>query len=70
MAVRFTALQFLIYLLSHLLSSLAEQAILMEEPFSSKIVVVANVFCMRYVAMIVTQHTQVVMRGISLRTYL
>jgi hypothetical protein len=53
-------------LLNQHLSSLAEQAAVTEEPFTTKMVVV-KVFCMKYVDMIVSQHTQI--RIISLRTY-
>ena len=65
----FIALQLLIYLLSHPLSSPARQAIDLDEPFTLKMVV-ANVFCMNYVVMIVTQHTQAVIRMVSLCLYL
>jgi Holliday junction resolvasome RuvABC endonuclease subunit len=46
-------------LLSHLLSSLAAQALNVEEPFISTIQTVVNVFYIRYAVMIVTHHTQV-----------
>jgi hypothetical protein len=68
MAVRFFALQLLYCLLSRPLSSHAEQTLNVEEPFSSKIAVV-NVFWIRFVVMIVTQHTQVI-RITSLRTFM
>jgi hypothetical protein len=68
MVVRFTAIQFLIFLLSHHLSSLAKQAVKMEEPFTFPTVMV-NVFWMRYVAMIVAQHAQI-NRVTSLRGYM
>jgi uncharacterized sodium:solute symporter family permease YidK len=64
MVVRCIALtQGRIFLLIHPLSSLAIQAMVTEEPFTYT---VANVFCMRYVVMIVVQHTQ--LRITSLRT--
>jgi hypothetical protein len=63
-AVLFIALQLLIYLLNHPLSSPVRQAINLEEPFTLKMAM-ANVFCMNYVVMIVTQHIQVVNRLVS-----
>ena len=68
MAVRCVPHQLHTYLLSQPLSSHARQAVVTEEPFTSKTVVVVNAFCMRYVAMIVAQHTQVAIRITSLRT--
>jgi hypothetical protein len=65
--VRFIAIQLLIYLSSHLFSFIAGQALKMEELFTFP-TVMANVFCMKYVVMIVTQHTKVI-RIISLRMY-
>jgi hypothetical protein len=69
MAVRCVALQLRICLLSRLLSSLAKQAVVKEEPFTFPIVVV-NVFYMRYVVMTVAQHTQVLLLITNLRIYM
>ena len=63
MAVLCIALHLHIFLLSLPLSSLAKQAVVGEELFTSQIAV-ANVFCMRYVDMIVAQ-----IPIISLRTF-
>jgi hypothetical protein len=52
-------------LLNHRLSSHAEQAVATEEPFTTTMVV-DKVFFMKYVDMIVSQHTQI--RIVSLRT--
>jgi uncharacterized membrane protein YcjF (UPF0283 family) len=49
-------------------SSLAKQALNMEEPFTSPVALV-NVFYMVYVVLIVAQHTQVLL-GTNLGTYL
>jgi hypothetical protein len=66
-AVRFIALQLLYCLLSRPLSSHAEQTFNVEEPFTFPMAI-ANVFWIRFVVMIVTQHTQVI-RITSLRTF-
>jgi hypothetical protein len=65
MAVLCVARQQHTLLLSLLLSSHAEQAVVTEEPFTTSMVV-DKVFFMKYVDMIVSQHTQI--RIVSLRT--
>jgi hypothetical protein len=63
--VRYHARQLLFYLLSRPLSSHAKQAVIVEGPFTSAIQTMANVFYIRYVVVIVIQHTQV-LRKVSL----
>jgi hypothetical protein len=70
MAVHCHVLQFDICLLNRPLSSHAAQAIQMEVPFTSTIQIMAKVFYIKYVVVIVSQHTQAVIRMASLRTYL
>jgi hypothetical protein len=55
MAVPCIALPRHIFLLSLLLSSLAKQTALTEEPFTSPIQTMGKVFCMEFVVMIVIQ---------------
>jgi hypothetical protein len=64
--VQFIALQLRIWLLNLHPSSLARQAVNAEEPFTSLIQTMTNVFWIKYVVMIVVQHTQVLIT--SLRT--
>ena len=61
----FVAHPFSVYLLSLLLSSLAEQAVVLEEPFTSLIQGVVNVFFMIYVVMIAIQ-----VQMVSFHTYM
>ena len=69
MVVRCILDQRRIFLLSRPLSSYARQAMFMEEPFSSQTVVIANVFCIKYVVMAVAQQAQAI-RMTRLHTYM
>jgi hypothetical protein len=62
-------LQLHVCLLSQHLFSHAAQAVITEEPFASKIQIMANVFCIEYVAITVAQHITVI-HMISLRALL
>jgi hypothetical protein len=64
----FVLIQFSVCLLSLPLSSHAAQAVNMEAPFTSIIQILAKLFCIKCVVMIVSQHTQVVIRMANLRT--
>jgi hypothetical protein len=71
MVVRYLVpVQFSVCLLSLPLSFHAAQAVNMEAPFTSPIQIVVKLFCIKCVVVIVSQHTQVVVRMVSLRTYM